>query len=238
MTRLLFIVAFMAALGAFIFTYVDSTQVNALRVKEIYRQMEQQAIEQRMHDMQWELNRLKQEKPMMTLSKKLSLPLKDAGEIVTQGYGQNLLAYGGMGLDGHPGIDFAIPEGTPIYASHDGIVFESYGCVLLDSCVGYGKRVKLRARDGQRGIETVYAHLSRLNVRLGDPVRTGDLIGWSGNTGFSSRPHLHFGVRNLWYCDNGTQVKFPCEVLDGGNGMMGWIDPAGMLGMSIAPIAR
>lgn len=172
------------------------------------------------------INRLeKTKKKSMTLTKHLTYPLKEFNAHLTQGYGQNLLAYGGMGLHGHIGVDYAAPEGTPVYASHDGIVFESWEDDT-NSRTGYGGRVKLRYRNGSNGMETVYAHFSRSVVAVGDFVEEGRIIGYTGNTGFSTRPHLHFGVRFLWYCDKGgTQVGFPCEVLNGDNGMLGWVDP-------------
>ena len=167
-------------------------------------------------------------KNKMSLTFRLTYPLKEFNATLSQGYGQNLLAYGGMGLSGHPGLDLVAPEGTPVYASHEGIVFEAFGghSNARDGKVGYGNRVKLRARYGQQGEETVYAHLSKVSVKVGEYVEDGQLIGYTGNTGFSTRPHLHFGVRYLWYCDKGgKQTGKPCEVLHGNNGMMGWVDP-------------
>lgn len=148
-------------------------------------------------------------------------PLCDLEGRKTQGFGQNKLNYGGMGLHGHPGIDWAIPSGTPVRSSHSGTVFFSGG----DPRTGYGKHVKVRSRSGKRGMETVYAHLSRTVVSEGQVVRRGQLLGYSGDTGFSSRPHLHFGVRFLWYCDKEGQTRRPCEVLNGSNGYLGWVDP-------------
>lgn len=154
---------------------------------------------------------------------------RDLEDSQTQGYGITKWreAYGGMGLGGHPGIDYAAPEGTPVRASSSGTVFEAYGSHdnLVDGKVGYGNRVKIRQRNGQKGFETVYAHLSEVFVEVGDKVRQGQLIGYVGDTGFSSKPHLHWGVRFLWFCDESNQIDFPCEVLDGHNGMLGWVDP-------------
>jgi murein DD-endopeptidase MepM/ murein hydrolase activator NlpD len=169
-----------------------------------------------------------EKKNSMTFSRTLSFPLKDFDATLTQPYGKTAYAsaYGGMGLNGHIGIDYAAPEGTPVYASHDGVVFESWEDDTGER-TGYGGRVKLRYRNGQNGMETVYAHLSKTLVMVGDFVEEGQLIGNVGNTGFSSRAHLHFGVRVLWFCDvGGKQVGKPCEVLDGDNGMLGWVDPA------------
>lgn len=157
----------------------------------------------------------------------LGKPLCNLDARTSQGYGQNLLAYGGMGLSGHPGVDFVDDEGAPVRASHSGVVFSvnTTWSNELDGKTGYGRFVKIRQRNGSNGFETVYAHLHDVAVEEGDVVRAGQFIGTLGNTGFSTRPHLHFGIRFLYYCDKGTDIGHPCEVLNGGNGMMGWVDP-------------
>lgn len=133
-------------------------------------------------------------------------------------------AYGGMGLGGHPGVDWAMPEGTPIRATHAGIVFMTEDD-QSNSRIGYGNNVKIRHRERLKGYETVYAHLRKIVVAQGDKIEEGQLIGYSGNTGFSSKPHLHFGIRFLWFCDETEDIGHPCEVLNGGNGLLGWVDP-------------
>lgn len=149
--------------------------------------------------------------------------------VQSHGYGKTKWkeAYGGMGLGGHPGVDWAAPEGEPIRASHSGTVFAAFDGHdnAVDGKKGYGNRVKIRTRDGRKGYETVYAHLSKVYVKVGERVSRGQLIGLNGDTGFSSRPHLHFGIRFLWFCDDTDQIEKACEVLDGGNGMLGWVDP-------------
>lgn len=87
----------------------------------------------------------------------------------------------------HTGIDLAAPYGTPIYAAKSGQV-EVAGW----SRVGYGLHVLL---DHGGGVETLYAHLSRILVRPGAWVEAGGLIGYVGSTGWSTGPHLHFEVR-------------------------------------------
>lgn len=87
----------------------------------------------------------------------------------------------------HKGIDYGCPMGTEILASADGVV-ELVG--NLD--VGYGKYVKL-SHDG--GYQTLYAHMSRVDVRYGHKVSKGQSIGLSGNSGNSTGPHLHFEMR-------------------------------------------
>jgi len=93
----------------------------------------------------------------------------------------------------HSGIDFAASIGTPIYATADGKV------VTVDvKFSGYGKLVEI---DHGFGYKTRYAHMHDFAVRAGQQVRRGDLIGYVGNTGLSTAPHLHYEV-----LINGSQV--------------------------------
>lgn len=87
----------------------------------------------------------------------------------------------------HNGIDYRARTGTPVYAITNGIVVRSswYG--------GYGKTVEIRHQDGH---VSQYAHLHRINVKKGQPVRSGQVVGSVGSTGYSTGPHLHFGIRN------------------------------------------
>lgn len=86
----------------------------------------------------------------------------------------------------HKGVDLAAPIGTPIYVTGDGVVTRA------GWATGYGKVVYV---DHGNGIETRYAHMSGFATEVGAPVRKGDLIGYVGNTGRSSGPHLHYEVR-------------------------------------------
>lgn len=87
---------------------------------------------------------------------------------------------------GHGGIDISLPNGTPLLVTHSGVV-----TYAQFSPVGYGNLVIV-----QNGpFITYYAHQSALNVRVGEFVLNGAVIGWSGNTGNSSGPHLHYETR-------------------------------------------
>ncbi len=87
----------------------------------------------------------------------------------------------------HKGIDFAVPQGTPIKAVVEGNV----EVVRDEGNISFGKSVRIRTDDGRL---TIYAHLSQPKVHVGQHVEFGDVIGNSGNTGNSTGPHLHFQV--------------------------------------------
>lgn len=92
---------------------------------------------------------------------------------------------------GHTGIDFRASIGTPIKAAMAGQVVGVANTDLYRGCYSYGKWIMIKHANG---LSTLYAHLSVQNVAVGDTVGTGSIIGYSGNTGYSTGPHLHFGV--------------------------------------------
>ncbi|WP_425098985.1 DUF5930 domain-containing protein [Tropicibacter sp. S64] len=105
-------------------------------------------------------------------------PLKDAFRF-TSGFGYR---WGRL----HAGTDFAAPHGTPIYATADGVVTHA------DWSSGYGRLVKIQH---EFGIETRYAHMSKIRVKVGQRVSRGQRVGDMGNTGRSTGTHLHYEVR-------------------------------------------
>tara|TARA_R100000306_G_scaffold12304_5_gene14846 strand:+ start:6811 stop:7788 length:978 start_codon:yes stop_codon:yes gene_type:complete len=86
----------------------------------------------------------------------------------------------------HYGMDFTSPRGTPVYASGDGVVSRAD-----NNATGYGNHIRI---DHGYGYESLYAHLYKYNVRKGQRVKRGDLIGFVGSTGRSEAPHLHYEV--------------------------------------------
>jgi len=86
----------------------------------------------------------------------------------------------------HEGIDFTAAVGTPIYATGDGIVSEAEY-----NSGGFGNKIMI---NHGYSYETVYAHLSRIKVKVGQHVKRGEIIGLMGNTGKSTAPHLHYEV--------------------------------------------
>ncbi len=87
----------------------------------------------------------------------------------------------------HAGIDFTAPTGTPIYATGDGKVITAG-----NEGNGYGLHVVL---DHGYGYTSLYGHMSKLAVKVGQKVKRGEIIGYVGNTGKSVGPHLHYEVR-------------------------------------------
>jgi murein DD-endopeptidase MepM/ murein hydrolase activator NlpD len=86
----------------------------------------------------------------------------------------------------HTGIDFTSPIGTEIYATGNGTIEK-----VEYNGRGYGNNVTI---DHGYGYETLYGHMSRFNVRPGQRVKRGDIIGYVGNTGSSTGPHVHYEV--------------------------------------------
>jgi len=86
----------------------------------------------------------------------------------------------------HKGLDFTAPQGTPIYATGNGVVAEAG---FTES--GYGNHVLI---NHGYGYETLYGHMVRVKARVGQRVKRGELIGWVGSTGKSTGPHCHYEV--------------------------------------------
>ena len=98
----------------------------------------------------------------------------------------------------HHGIDLKLTTGDPVFSAFDGIVrMRSY------DRNGYGYYVLVRHRNG---LETLYGHLSKISVEVGQEVRAGDILGLGGSTGRSTGPHLHFEIRYQGLSINPTEV--------------------------------
>ncbi|MEV4917858.1 M23 family metallopeptidase [Streptomyces tirandamycinicus] len=98
---------------------------------------------------------------------------------------------GAMWSHKHSGQDFAVPVGTPVKAVSSGVVVKAGPNGGGDGSA-YGNAVVIKHANGKY---SQYAHLSKINVNVGQTVNTGKLIALSGNTGNSSGPHLHFEIR-------------------------------------------
>ncbi|MFD5718637.1 M23 family metallopeptidase [Streptomyces sp. NPDC127036] len=98
---------------------------------------------------------------------------------------------GGMWSHKHSGQDYAVPLGTDVMAAHGGTVVKAGGNGAGDG-PAYGNAIVIKHGNGTY---SQYAHLSRIDVKIGQVVKTGQHIAKSGNTGNSSGPHLHFEIR-------------------------------------------
>jgi len=101
----------------------------------------------------------------------------------------------------HPGVDFAASIGTPVQAALSGTVVGSGNMDTAGGgrCRSYGKWVMIKHANG---LSTLYAHLSLIAVTTGQELLTGQVLGYSGNTGATTGPHLHFGV----YATEGVRI--------------------------------
>jgi murein DD-endopeptidase MepM/ murein hydrolase activator NlpD len=86
----------------------------------------------------------------------------------------------------HPGMDFTAVQGTPIYATGDGVVERADNMAQ-----GYGNHVVI---NHGFGYQTLYGHMSRIGCKVGQKVKRGQLIGYVGSTGLSTAPHVHYEV--------------------------------------------
>ncbi|MCB9813992.1 peptidoglycan DD-metalloendopeptidase family protein [Candidatus Nomurabacteria bacterium] len=127
-----------------------------------------------------------------------------ASFVVTQYFGgtefaaRNASVYGGRAY--HPGVDLGAPRGTPILAPLTGTVRAIGNTDAVPGCYSWGKWTLI---DHANGLSTLYAHQDVIGVSPGQKVNTGDIIGYVGNTGYSTGPHLHFTV----YAKGGVTVR-------------------------------
>jgi hypothetical protein len=109
---------------------------------------------------------------------------------ITQLFGEDPEFYKRFGFPGHNGIDYAIATGSSVTAAAAGTV-----AMVAFENGGYGNYVKVSHVDGSKKYHTYYAHLASAAVSPGQKVKAGAVLGFSDNTGASTGPHLHFGLR-------------------------------------------
>lgn len=107
----------------------------------------------------------------------------------------------------HTGVDLSMPEGTKLRSLIDGVVEQVY-----NGDGNIGKGLKVTSEDGT---SIIYGHMSDVDLSVGDTINKGDFIGLSGNTGHSTGPHLHFGMK-----ENGEFID-PSEHIESLTNMSG-----------------
>jgi murein DD-endopeptidase MepM/ murein hydrolase activator NlpD len=122
-------------------------------------------------------------------TKVLAYPLD--GVFVTQYFGKSVDALRLYVSGTHNGMDFRASPGTQIKSAADGIVIGTGDTDKVCRGASYGRWVMVRHKNG---LSSLYAHLELIKVSEGQSVQVGELLGYSGNTGYSTGPHLHFGL--------------------------------------------
>ena len=140
---------------------------------------------------------------------------------ITSGFGMRLhpiLGYSRM----HPGVDFAAPTGTAVYAAGDGVVVEAA------QVSGYGNYVEI---EHNQQYATAYGHLSAFARGLhdGSPVRQGEVIGYVGMTGMATGPHLHYEVHYHGVQIDPLSVKMPAMTRLAGSDLKDFQTRSGMI---------
>jgi len=133
---------------------------------------------------------------------------------ITQPFGVNAEYYTNLGLPGHEGIDFGAALGTTIYAAQMGIVLrieDVWGNDAINN--PYGNQIRIRHDWFGQLYETIYANMDSLTITEGDKVLPGQPIGRVGNTGRSTGPHLHFGLKQLGATELGI-TNYPSDLID------------------------
>lgn len=119
----------------------------------------------------------------------------------------------------HPGLDMGVPIGTKVKSVAPGRVIGLGNTDAYPGCVAWGKWIVV---EHTNGLSTLYAHLSSISVSVGQEVLTGSVIGLSGNTGFSTGPHLHLTL----YASQGVKIgKYGDYKSGGGCGATGASGP-------------
>lgn len=152
---------------------------------------------------------------------KLFFPLSN-GNRISQRFGENKIPlYRQLNMAGHNGLDIVTYHGEPVYAAHDGVVLrterDSFGGLGLDLVT---EEMFEDANGKPYYWKTRYWHLKSFVKTVGDAVKTGDLICYADNTGFSTGSHLHFGLKRLVKNNNGE-----FDNVDEDNGYHGATNP-------------
>jgi murein DD-endopeptidase MepM/ murein hydrolase activator NlpD len=119
---------------------------------------------------------------------------------ITQRFGKSVAAKRLYVSGSHNGVDFGAPIGTAVKATADGVIAGTGDTDLTCRGASFGRWILIKHING---LATTYGHLSVIGVSSGQTVKRGDVIGYSGNTGYSTGPHVHISV----YPANAVRVE-------------------------------
>lgn len=128
----------------------------------------------------------------------LSWPLDRV--VITQEFGKTVAAQKLYTSGSHNGVDFGASIGTKVKSVLAGTVVGTGNTDIYPGCYSFGKWVMVRH---DNGLSTIYGHLSVISATSGQRVDTGDLLGYSGNTGYTTGPHLHVSL----YATQGVRIE-------------------------------
>jgi murein DD-endopeptidase MepM/ murein hydrolase activator NlpD len=127
----------------------------------------------------------------------LSWPLDKV--VITQRFGKTVAGKKLYATGSHNGVDFGVPTGTPVKSMGNGVVIGQGNTDLTCKGASFGKWILIKY---DNGLSSTYGHLSLIKVVEGQKVSTGEIVGYSGNTGYSTGPHLHVSM----YASGGVEV--------------------------------
>jgi murein DD-endopeptidase MepM/ murein hydrolase activator NlpD len=154
------------------------------------RQAEKEKFEQELFDFESQLKRAIDPNSFPSSGKGIfAWPLDNV--FITQYFGKTIDAKRLYTSGTHNGVDFRASRGTPVKAALSGTVRGVGNTDEQKGCYSYGKWILI---DHPNGLSTLYGHLDLIKVGVGQVVQTGDIIGYSGQTGYSTGPHLHITV--------------------------------------------
>ncbi|TVQ15125.1 MAG: M23 family metallopeptidase [Bacteroidetes bacterium] len=160
----------------------DNSELIASTMRRMDQLARQLVVQSKSYD---EVFEMAKDKTDMLASIPAIVPIEKGTQRLVSGFGMRIHPiYKTLRM--HSGVDFTAPTGTPIYAPGNGVV-----TTVERNRHGYGLMIVI---DHGYGYETLYAHMSKFEVKRGQHVKRGEIIGYVGNTGVSTAPHLHYEV--------------------------------------------
>jgi len=182
-------------------TLLTATQNKEAEYKKMLaeRQAEKERFEKELFNFESQLKRAIDPNSFPSSGKGiLSWPLDNV--FITQYFGKTVDAKRLYVSGTHNGLDFRASRGTPVKAALDGIIEGTGNTDAQKGCYSYGKWILIKHPNG---LSTLYGHLDLIKASTGQQVQTGEIIGYSGNTGYSTGPHLHVTL----YASQGVEIQ-------------------------------